>query len=500
MKKCDCDEVSKVIVGRVTPHIYAFLTSSVPRYLKVGDTYRPVPVRIKEWQKHFTIDEKKDVWDWPAHIGQIFFRDYSVHQFLENEENLKRLDPQTLKTISKGKKLYFSNEFFKDAKVHHVKKAIKDINNDHKKSTGKYSFYNIANIGKEDDDEQPERVDLTLRPNQEEAVKRFVAAKKAGRTNLLMYAVMRFGKSLTALKCAQAMSAKFVVIVSGKADVAREWRNTVLGFTDFKDFIFISPKDLKLKYTRVSEELKVKHKVVLFATLQDLQGDAIKPKHEQIFSNHIDLLIIDETHFAARADEYGKPLRPAKKDDIPKSYEKADAEEDGDADKMKEMVKVLDADIRLHLSGTPYRILMGSEFKREDIISFCQFTDIIQEQQKWDNEKLGKNKLDNKGREILDENGQPIPYEEWDNPYYGFPQMVRFAFNLNDSARKKLEVLEASGQDTSKFGELFRTQSIEKDSSKKKLHRKFKHEKEVIDLFKAIGGNADEPGIFSFLK
>ena len=29
--------------------------------------------------------------------------------------------------------------------------------------------------------------------------------------------------------------------------------------------------------------------------------------------------------------------------------------------------------------------------------------------------------------------------KEWDNPYYGFPQMIRFAFNPNESSRKKME-------------------------------------------------------------
>ena len=79
----DTKELNDVIVGRVEPRIYAFLTTSVPRYLKVGDTYRPVPVRIAEWQKHFEIDAKENVWDWPAVLkGDVFFRDYSVHQFL----------------------------------------------------------------------------------------------------------------------------------------------------------------------------------------------------------------------------------------------------------------------------------------------------------------------------------------------------------------------------------------------------------------------------------
>ena len=185
------------------------------------------------------------------------------------------------------------------------------------------------------------------------------------------------------------------------------------------------------------------------------------------------MLVIDETHFAARAASYGKPLR------VPPRYAEADAEEETDPEEVALAVKALDAKVRLHLSGTPYRILMGSEFQKEDIVSFCQFTDIANEQRKWDEEHLGQ--------------------DEWDNPYYGFPQMVRFAFNLNESARKKLEELETAGQ-TSRFRELFRPMSMEKDSSPRQLHKKFVHEKEVVDLLRAIGGTAPDPGILPFLN
>ena len=472
----DTKPLDEIIVGRVEPRIYAFLTATVPRYLKVGDTYRPVPVRIAEWQRHFAIDVARDVWDWPAVLDdEVFFRDYSVHQYLQDSKSLIRLDKSALDAIAGGKDLYFSNEFFLDARKEHVEEALADIRDDHAHSTGKYSFYSVKDIGREAEDEpEPTPVDLHLRPNQAEAVARFKTAVGAGRTNLLMYAVMRFGKTVTSLQCARELNARFVVVVSGKADVAREWRNTVLGFTDFRnDYVFLSRKDLDAKYTRVTEELAAGHRVVLFATLQDLQGDAIKPRHEQIFANPIDLLVIDETHFAARAAEYGKALR------VPAKYEKADASEETDAADAAKAVKALAAKVRLHLSGTPYRILMGSEFQKEDIVSFCQFTDILDEQRKWNAENLGR--------------------DEWDNPYYGFPQMVRFAFNLNESARKRLEELEAAGK-TSHFRELFRPMSMEKDASPKRLHRKFVHEKEVVDLLRAIGGAVDEPGILPFLK
>lgn len=42
--------LDEIIIGRVEPHIYAFTTNTIPNYLKVGDTYRPVSVRLKETQ------------------------------------------------------------------------------------------------------------------------------------------------------------------------------------------------------------------------------------------------------------------------------------------------------------------------------------------------------------------------------------------------------------------------------------------------------------------
>ncbi|MBP5787452.1 MAG: restriction endonuclease, partial [Kiritimatiellae bacterium] len=174
----DTKPLDEVIVGRVEPRIYAFLTDSVPRYLKVGDTYRPVPVRIAEWRKHFPIDEEHDVWNWPAVLdNDVFFRDYSVHQFLQDSRHLIRLDQTALDRIRQGKDLYFSNEFFLDARKEHVEEALADIKEDHDRSTGKYSFYSVKEAGRAQDGEpEPTPVDLKLRPNQAEAVERFKAA------------------------------------------------------------------------------------------------------------------------------------------------------------------------------------------------------------------------------------------------------------------------------------------------------------------------------------
>lgn len=44
------DILDKIIIGRVEPQIYAFTTETIPNYLKVGDTYRPIEMRLNEWR------------------------------------------------------------------------------------------------------------------------------------------------------------------------------------------------------------------------------------------------------------------------------------------------------------------------------------------------------------------------------------------------------------------------------------------------------------------
>ena len=70
--------------------------------------------------------------------------------------------------------------------------------------------------------------------------------------------------------------------------------------------------------------------------------------------------------------------------------EEQEENDDDSLDEMDKSIKVLNSKIKLHLSGTPYRILMGSEFTEEDIIAFYQFTDIADDQARWNEENLLK--------------------------------------------------------------------------------------------------------------
>lgn len=462
-----------IIVGRVEPHIYAFTTEEVPNYLKVGDTYRPVSKRLNEW-RHAYPNLKKQ-YDSKAIIDEdTYFRDYSVHKYLENDLSRKRLRREEL-----NNGVVYSNEFFKDADINDIDNAIKDIESNYISNSGKYEYYSSNN--RLPQTYHYERGDAwDLRPNQKAAVDSFINAVNNGRKNLLMYAVMRFGKSFTSLCCALEISANIVLVVSAKADVKDEWKKTVEGAGNFSEYVFLESYDLASSENIIKTNRDENNKVVIFLTLQDLQGDEIKEKHAELFKEQIDLLIIDETHFGARAESFGKILEKA-------GYEKSDKsninkldDDNIDVNIAEEELKQINARIRLHLSGTPYRILMGSEFEKDDIISFVQFTDIVKEQEEWDKNNLYKDNIN-----------------EWDNPYYGFPQMVRFAFNPNKSSREKMDSFKKSGV-TFAFSKLFEPESIKKDAINNG-HKKFKNKAEILDLLQVIDGSKEDENLLSFL-
>lgn len=419
--------LENLIIGRVEPHIYAFQTNKIADYLKIGDTYRPLNKRLKEWRQKYP--DLIKIYSAKATVDQnVYFRDYEVHRFLLENGKL-RLTPDVYPDQP------YSNEFFKDVDKRDVADAIQDIQSSYTKGLKKYKYFSEG-IPLEFDYNHEDNYEP--RPNQLVTIGKFKEALKKGRKNLLMYAVMRFGKSFTSMCCAVEMKAKFVVVVSGKADVKSEWKKTVEDHKKFTDYLFFTNDDLLRDDDILSSTLKNKS-VVLFLTLQDLTGKIIKKKHKEVFQQSIDLLLIDETHFGARAKEYGKVLVENKvfinEYEVKKEFYGSDCS----LDVLNTEIKSFNAKVRIHLSGTPYRILMGSEFSKDDIIAFYQFSDIVRDQENYQNTHQNED-----------------DYNDWDNPYFGFPQMIRFAFNPSESARLKLEQMKKSGV-TYAFSALFRT-------------------------------------------
>lgn len=474
------DILDKIIVGRVEPHIYAFTTNTVPNYLKVGDTYRPVNIRLDEWKDYFPNLVHEVNWEWLAKTENgKYFRDFAVHYYLEVIRGFHRLQKTDIANLP-----YYSREFFEQAKPEDVDKAILDIEAYAKQidESRTYQFYSEERLPEETHYARIETYEP--RPNQERTIKNFIEAREAGRKHLLMYAVMRFGKSFTSMCCAKEMDAKIVLVVSAKADVRNEWKKTVESHVYFEKYEFLDSKSLHGSPHAIQDRLDNDKRVVIFLTLQDLMGDDIKEKHQELFKNNIDLLIVDETHFGARAEEYGRILRNAKQLTEAQAKKELEKSEDSTFDDLEEglsKIKELNVDTSLHLSGTPYRILMGSEFKPEDIIAFYQFSDIIDDKEQYDHDHINED-----------------DYKEWSNPYYGFPQMVRFAFNPNESSRRLIEELKKEGK-SAQLNELFRPQSITKDTANFR-HKYFVHEKEVKELLSVIDGSAEDDNLLGFLN
>lgn len=468
MSDFDDSKIKEIITGRVEPHIYSFQTNTLPNLLKVGDSYRPVEERLDEWRRHY-----KDLTEVSRHKAlvndNIFFRDHSVHKYLETNGTIRI-------GIDKDNGIY-SNEFFDSINGEDVAVAVRDVIDSYG-VPGKYAYY----------DSLKDRVELHYarekdfrpRDNQLEVINNFSNAVSNGRSNLLMYAVMRFGKSITSMWCAKEIDSKLTLVVSAKADVRSEWKQTVESHKDFTGYRFMESADLaagmNLKeifntefYTGDAKK-EICTNVVLFLTLQDLAGSAreVKDHHEILKKINPDLLIIDETHFGARAQVLGKILAGIE-------LSEEDEESLKDTDGIDELGRIqglqpINAKVKLHLSGTPYRILMGSEFAKEDIIAFVQFSDIYESKLKWSADNLDKN--------------------EWNNPYYGFPQMVRFAFNPNESSRKKLEAIPGA-----KPSEIF----APVDTSKSGNYETFAHEQEAIDLLQVLDGSKEDSQLLGLL-
>ena len=156
----------------------------MPNYLKVGDTYRPVSKRLNEWRVFFPELEKQ--YENKAIIDEeTYFRDYAIHQYLENDLNKERLKRADLEDD-----IYYSKEFFKETEIEDIDNAIEDIKGNYQANSSKYEYYSSKN--KLPQTYHYERGgNCDLRPNKEAAVDSFINAVKNGRRNLYEIEIKR---------------------------------------------------------------------------------------------------------------------------------------------------------------------------------------------------------------------------------------------------------------------------------------------------------------------
>lgn len=504
-----------------TPIIYAFITKYAPNAIKIGYTVQGAEQRVKQWQKYYS-DAKLIGW-WTATqldnaMHKVFFMDFNVHARTRSYgySNLKdpanKFDFDEFKRLAKEdgiENIHVSSEFFmkyKDMKIKDTsselnEKIITDIITEIKKdikdgkNVGK--LYDLETHQESTHHEYGSADTYENTPLQQDAINKAIDAMNRGCTDLLLSAVMRFGKTHCCYEIIkESQNIKYVLVTSAKADVRAAWKDDI-NHEDFLDnFVFvelpsdgsltISKKNQKGVYEEVKKENPNKIKqyidegktVIVFATLQDLAGkkgfdaNVIKDKHKFLYNDEypLDMIIIDETHYGSHSNVYGTAVGLAKNKYEANSTELKEAKKEAeDVDRISKAVDEIKHKYTLQCSGTPYYILASGEFseiyKNKEIISNVGFSDMIDARDKWVDEHIN------------DDN-----FDESKSPYFGIPNMIKFGMNLTKECRK---VLSKNKDINTSLSFLF-----------KNSNDKFDNEAAVTELMESIFGanNHKMPG------
>ena len=512
------DEFSKLIRPN-GPTIYAFVTDKVKNAIKVGYTDQHPMKRIEQWQEVYGKNEHEveclGYWsseEFTQAGERVFFWDHAVHKKIEGRgyKNVKKDEfykEFVSDKVDEPATIHYSKEFFRkykdliqgkldaDEKEELSDKLIEDIIIQMKENikAGTYDFkiYSFDDEGKTSGKEADKVWEAPKTYNntklQEECIDNGVQAIKEGKKNILMAAVMRFGKTHTSYEIIKQAGLKKVIVCSAKADVRTAWRQDINHVHFYKDFVFVEVldkykwdithlKDDKLitehqniyEDTNIFETYKDKT-IIFFFTLQDLGGSIgdIKAKHKNIFNEEFDLMVVDETHYGSHANTFGQVTKLGERntdeaDDKDAAEEKKLAKEMMDfKDKLNIKYKTI-----LQVSGTPYYILASNEMINEDaaIISKVSYTDMIQARDDW--------------------NSQHKNEDRTKSPYFGIPTLIKIGLNLTKDCRKAI----SNAGMTDSLTELFKLKG-----------GKFKYEKPITSLMKALFGDGTD-NTLAFLK
>ena len=277
---------------------------------------------------------------------------------------------------------------------------------------------------------------------------------------MLWYAKMRFGKTLTALEVIRRSQYRKVIIVTHRPVVDDGWSD------DFKKVFFPGNSENEYHYERKTKDSayvfdektdaendsKIKKLVndgthfIYFASMQDLRGSEIVGgnfnKNNAVFATDWDLIVIDEAHEGTQTelgDNVIKKLR-------------------------KENTKVL------ALSGTPFNLL--DKFSEENVYTW----DYVMEQKKkseWDLAHYGDH-----------------------NPYADLPKMHIYTYDLGDKLRKY--VSDEYGTKAFNFREFFRVwykgPNGNRELPNHAVEGKFVHENDIVSFLNMLVNDSDESG------
>lgn len=463
------------------PCIYAFTTNPelVKDAIKIGYTDQLPQKRLQQWQKVYNKVDIIPLGWWSSQevnkIGEkVFFWDKSVHKKVDSlgYKNVKGSKTSEGKMqffiedlTDDGKNtidLHYSSEFYRKYKKllqgeeydHNdplTAKLLEDIIKEMKASIQRgdadFTLYKLSSPKEKSETEWGNPQTYPNTELQEECITNGVNAIKAGKKNILMAAVMRFGKTHATYEIIKRAGLKRILVTSGKADVRKSWKDDVNHIDFYKDFIFV---DLKESYEALNsvlynvtylgdngnlttspsmpyEELlnKCKNKtLIVFSSLQDLSGslETLKSKHKKILNDEFDMLVVDETHYGSHANTWS---------DVTNLKDQYTDEELNDIkDQENEHNQIIRLNIKkkytLQVSGTPYYILSSNEmlYPDSEVITAVAYSDMLKARDKWNDDHPNEDKST--------------------SPYFGIPTLHKIGLRLPEECR---EIAEEGGMD-----------------------------------------------------
>lgn len=257
-------------------------------------------------------------------------------------------------------------------------------------------------------DGEPEPYDL--RPEQDAAVKKTMAAFQAGAMDFLWNAKPRFGKTLAAYDLMARMGMAKILIATNRPAVSTSWHSDYVKFVGGKSgTAFVSETSSVAKARYVTKPVDMPDRAIAFVSLQDLKGakraGGDYDKLDWVFDTAWDMLVVDESHEGA-------------------STEKADG-----------AFGAISRKHTLWLSGTPFKQLASGQFSQDRIFDWT-YGDEQQAKAGWNNTDVR-------------------------NPYDEMPKLSLYTYRLSDIVRDELsDGFDDEGHEWAfDLGEFFRVNS-----------------------------------------
>lgn len=223
---------------------------------------------------------------------------------------------------------------------------------------------------------------IVFRPEQKDAIKKAIKQFKKG-NEMLWFAKMRFGKTLSALQVVKDHEFTRTLILTHRPVVDKGWFEDFSKiFYDLSQFSYGSKNQGNQFVTLEKLCQKGESKYIYFASMQDLRGSELVGgnfnKNDEIFDTPWDFIIVDEAHEGTQTELGINVL-----------------------DELKKVNTKI-----LHLSGTPFNLL--DHYKEEEIYTW----DYVMEQKAkkdWDKIHFGD-----------------------PNPYASLPKLNIFTYDLGE--------------------------------------------------------------------